>query len=242
MAGHSKWANIKRRKGAQDAKRGKIFTKLIRELATAARIGGPDPEANARLRLALVGARQANMPKDTIQRAVQRGAGGGEDTAYDEVRYEGYGPGGVAVLVEGLTDNRNRTVSEVRHVFAKFGGNLGERGCVAHLFEKKGLLEFEQADEDSLMEAALDAGAEDLRRGGEALTVVTDPAGFDEVARALSAGGFKAARIEMAMLASTTISLSGADAEKMLQLIDALEELDDVQAVHANIDMALPAA
>ena len=236
MAGHSKWANIKRRKGAQDAKRGKVFTKLIRELVTAARMGGADPDGNARLRLALDKARGANMPKDTIERAIQRGAGGGDEDNFEEVLYEGYGPGGTAVLIEALTDNRNRTVGEVRHVFSKAGGNMGDPGCVSYLFEKKGLLVFEGADEDALMEAALEAGAEDVREG-EALTVVTTPSDFEAVKSALEEDGFAPASAEVSMEPSTTVELGGEDAEKMLRLVDAFEDLDDVQAVHANFDI-----
>ena len=236
MAGHSKWANIKRRKGAQDAKRGKIFTKLIRELVTAARMGGGDPEGNPRLRLAIDKARGANMPKDTLERAIQRGAGGGDEDNFEEVVYEGYGPGGTAVLVEGLTDNRNRTVGEVRHVFSKAGGSMGDPGCVSYLFEKKGLLVFDGVDEDSLMEAALEAGAEDVREG-EQPTVVTTPAEFETVKQALASAGFDATTAEVSMEPSTTVELEGDDAEKMLKLVDAFEDLDDVQAVHANFDI-----
>ncbi len=238
MAGHSKWANIKRRKGAQDAKRGRIFTRLIRELVTAASAGGPDPDGNARLRLALDRARAANMPKDTISRAVARGAGGGAGERYEKVLYEGYGPAGVALLVEGLTDNRNRTVSEVRHIFTQAGGKLGDPGCVAYLFELKGLLGFDaaKADADALFEAALEAGALDLREG-DPLTVVTAPADFEAVRDALAAAGFAPSRAELSMEAASSVELRGGDAEKMLRMLDALEELDDVQAVYANFDI-----
>ena len=183
MSGHSKWATIKRKKGAADAKRGKLFTKLIRELATAARMGGGDPGANPRLRLAVEKARSANMPKDTIERAILRGTGGGEDTVFEEVVYEGSGPGGTAVLVEGLTDNRKRTVGEVRHAFTQAGASLGAPGCVAHLFEKKGLIAFDAGglDGDALLEAALEAGADDVREGAEAWVVVTAPGAFEAV-------------------------------------------------------------
>jgi YebC/PmpR family DNA-binding regulatory protein len=238
MAGHSKWANIKRRKGAQDAKRGKVFTKLIRELVTAARLGGPDPAANARLRLAVDKARSANMPKDTLERAIARGAGGGDDTSFDEVVYEGYGPGGTALLVEGLTDNRNRTVGEVRHALTKAGGNLGDPGCVAYLFEKKGLIAFApDVDADQVMEAALEAGADDVREAEEGCTVVTAPADFEQVRAGLEQAGLAPASAEIVLEPTTTVSLSRDDAEKMLRLADALEDLDDVQNVYANFDV-----
>ena len=240
MSGHSKWSTIKRKKGAADAKRGKIFTKLIREIATAARIGGGDADANPRLRLAIDKGRAANMPKDNIERAILKGTGGGEGEAYDEVTYEGYGPGGTAVLVNTLTDNRNRTVSEIRHVFTKAGGNLGENGCVAYLFEKRGLLAFdaEGIEVDSLMEAALEGGADDVVEGGEVLSVVTTPAQFEAVKGALAAAGFEPQHAEITMEASTTVALEGKDAEAMLKLADALEDLDDIQDVYANFDIA----
>jgi YebC/PmpR family DNA-binding regulatory protein len=239
MSGHSKWATIRRKKGAIDAKRGKLFTKLIRELATAARMGGGDVSANPRLRLAVEKARSANMPKDTLSRAIQRGTGSGEGTLYEEVVYEGYGPGGTAVLVEGLTDNRNRTVSEVRHVFSKAGASLGSPGCVAHLFEKKGLisLEGEDLDHDALIEAALEAGADDVRDDGDPLVVVTAPNLLEAVKSALEERGFSAASAEVTMEPSTTVPLAGDDAEAMLKLSEALEDLDDVQAVYANFDI-----
>ena len=239
MAGHSKWANIKHRKGAQDAKRGKIFTKIIREIVTAARIGGGDPDGNPRLRLILEKARAANMPKDTIAKAIQRGVGGGDEDNFEEVMYEGYGPGGTAILVEGLTDNRNRTVGEVRHVFSKAGGNMGDPGCVAYLFEKQGQIVFDAdgIDADALMEAALEAGADDIQEADDALTVVTSQGDFESVKKALESGGFAPTRAEIAMAPSTTVSLEEDDAEKMLKLVDAFEDLDDVQAVHANFDI-----
>jgi YebC/PmpR family DNA-binding regulatory protein len=239
MSGHSKWATIKRKKGAADAKRGKLFTKLIRELATAARMGGGDVGANPRLRLAVEKARAANMPKDTLSRAILRGTGGGEDTVFEEVLYEGYGPGGTAVLVEGLTDNRKRTVGEVRHVFTKAGASLGAPGCVAHLFEKKGLIQFDAGglDGDALLEAALEAGADDVREGGDAFVVVTAPTAFETIKAALEARGFRAAQAEITLEPSTTVALAGADAEAMLKLAEALEDLDDIQAVYANYDI-----
>ena len=240
MSGHSKWSTIKRKKGAADAKRGKIFTKLIREIATAARLGGAEPDANPRLRLAVDKARSANMPKDNIERAIQKGTGGGEGEAYEEATYEGYGPGGTAVLVSVLTDNRNRTVSEVRHVFTKAGGNLGENGCVAYLFEKRGLLAFDPSvvDADALMEAALEAGAEDVVEGEQVISVVTTPADFEAVKQAVTSAGFEPQHAEISMEPSTTVELAGKDAEAMLKLADALEDLDDIQAVYANYDIA----
>jgi YebC/PmpR family DNA-binding regulatory protein len=239
MSGHSKWATIRRKKGAIDAKRGKLFTKLIRELATAARMGGGDISANPRLRLAVEKARGANMPKDTLSRAIQRGTGGGEDTVFEEVVYEGYGPGGTAVLVEGLTDNRNRTVSEVRNAFTKAGASLGAPGCVAHLFGKRGLIGFDREglDGDALLEAALEAGAEDVRDDGDPIVVVTAPNALEAVKAALEGRGFRAASAEVTMEPSTTVPLAGEQAEAMLKLSEALEDLDDVQAVYANFDI-----
>ena len=239
MSGHSKWATIRRKKGAIDAKRGKLFTKLIRELATAARMGGGDISANPRLRLAVEKARGANMPKDTLSRAIQRGTGGGEDTVYEEVVYEGYGPGGTAVLVEGLTDNRNRTVSEVRNAFTKAGASLGAPGCVAHLFAKRGQIAFERQglDGDALLEAALEAGADDVRDDGDPIVVVTAPNALEAVKAALEGRGFRAASAEVTMEPSTTVPLAGDQAEAMLKLSEALEDLDDVQAVYANFDI-----
>jgi len=240
MSGHSKWSTIKRKKGAADAKRGKIFTKLIREIATAARLGGGDADANPRLRLAIDKARGANMPKDNIERAIAKGSGEGEDVSYEEVVYEGYGPGGTAILVEGLTDNRNRTVGEVRHVLTKAGGNMGDPGSVAYLFEKRGLLVFdvEGLDADALMEAALEAGADDVVEAEEAYTVVTAPGDFQDVRRALETAGFTPAGAEISMEPRTTVRLERDAAEAMLKLTDALEDLDDVQAVHSNYDIS----
>jgi YebC/PmpR family DNA-binding regulatory protein len=240
MSGHSKWATIKRKKGAVDAKRGKIFTKLIREIATAARIGGGDPGANPRLRLAMDKARGANMPKDNIERAIKKGTGEGATESYEEVVYEGYGPGGTAIYVEVLTDNKNRTVGELRHVLTKFGGNLGSSGCVAYLFSKKGVLSFDRAglDADALLEAALDAGAEDVQESDSGADVTTAAADFDAVKSALAAKGFTPASAELTMIPSTTVQLEGKDAESMLRLADGLEDLDDVQNVHANFDIS----
>ena len=240
MSGHSKWSTIKRKKGALDAKRGKIFTKLIRELQTSARIGGGDPDANPRLRLVIEKAKAANMPKDNITRAILKGAGGGEGEAFEEAVYEGYGPGGTAILIETLSDNKNRTVGDVRHALAKNGGNLGASGCVAYLFEKRGLLVYEGdgVDGDVLLEAALEAGAEDVIEGEASWDVVTSPTDFHAVAAALSSKGFEAASSEMSMEPSTTVALTGKEAERMLRLADVLEDLDDVQNFYANFDIS----
>jgi len=240
MSGHSKWSTIKRKKGALDAKRGKIFTKLIRELQTAARIGGGDPDSNPRLRLVVDKAKGANMPKDNIQRAIQKGIGGGEGEAFEEAVYEGYGPGGTAILIETLSDNKNRTVGDVRHALTKNGGNLGASGCVAYLFEKRGSLLFEGdgLDSDALMEAALEAGAEDVVEGDGGLEVVTSPSEFHAVQEALVGKGFEAANAEVAMEPSTTVKLVGKEAEQMLRLADSLEDLDDVQNFYANFDIS----
>jgi YebC/PmpR family DNA-binding regulatory protein len=240
MSGHSKWSTIKRKKGAADAKRGKIFTKLIREIATAAKLSGGDPDANPRLRLAIDKARAANMPKDNIQRAIQKGIGGGDDAAYEEVIYEGYGPGGTAVLLEALTDNRKRTVSEVRHVFSKNGGNLGSTGCVAYLFEKKGSISVdpEGTDLDALLEAALDAGALDVVESDDALEVITTPAEFESVKAALVTASFEVSSAAIRMEPNTSVRLEGRDAESMLRLADALDDLDDIQVVYANFDIS----
>jgi YebC/PmpR family DNA-binding regulatory protein len=240
MSGHSKWSTIKRKKGAADARRGKVFTKLIREIATAARLGGGDPAANPRLRLAMDKARAANMPKDNIERAIAKGLGEGDDAAFEEVVYEGYGPGGTAILLEALTDNRNRTVGEVRHVLTKAGGNLGQPGCVSYLFEKRGLLWFDREglDADALMEAALEAGADDVVESPDGLEVVTSPADFEAVKQGLEDRGFTAAEARVSMEPTTTVALEGDDAEAMLRLADALEDLDDVQAVYANFDIS----
>jgi YebC/PmpR family DNA-binding regulatory protein len=240
MSGHSKWSTIKRKKGAADAKRGKVFTKLIREIATAASLGGGDPDANPRLRLAVEKARQANMPKDNIARAIQKGTGGGASESYEECVYEGYGPGGTAVYVAVLTDNKNRTVGEVRHVLTRYGGNLGANGCVAFLFEKKGLISFDRAglDADALLEAALDAGAEDVVESADTLDVVTEPTSFEAVKSRLAEAGFEPSHSEVSFEPNTTVKIAGDDAERMLQLSDALEDLDDVQSVYSNFDIS----
>ena len=240
MSGHSKWSTIKRKKGAADAKRGKIFTKLIREIATAARMGSGDPDSNPRLRLAVDKARTANMPKDNIERAIKKGTGASEGEAYEAAVYEGYGPGGTAVLVETLTDNKNRTVGEVRHVFTKHGGNLGASGCVSYLFEKKGLIQFdgEGLDVDALLEVALEAGADDVQEEGDSVTVVTAPGNFEAVNRALEAAHQSPAHAVISLEPSSTVKLEGKDAATMLALADALEDLDDVQSVNANFEIS----
>lgn len=235
MAGHSKWANIKHRKAAQDAKRGKIFTKLIREITTSARLGDADPANNPRLRAAVAAALTSNMTRDTINRAIQRGAGGGDGEQLETIVYEGYGPAGSAVMVECLTDNRNRTVAEVRHAFSKCGGNLGTDGSVAYLFTKKGVLTFVGANEDALMEAALEAGADDVVSEEDgSIEVYTTPNDFGTVLDGLEAAGFKAQSAEVTMIPSTEAELDAETAPKLMRLIDMLEDLDDVQEVYHN--------
>ncbi len=238
MAGHSKWANIKHKKAATDKKRGKVFTKLIREITVAARLGGGDVADNPRLRAAVDKALSANMPKDTIERAVQRGAGGGEGGDVEELVYEGYGSGGVAILVEAMTDNRNRTVAEVRHAFSKYGGNLGTDGSVAYLFTKQGIISYAPgADEEEVMEVALEAGADDIEAEEDgALSVTTSWESLSDVVVALTAAGFPPDHSEVTMVASTTTECDDELAQKVLRLIDALEELDDVQEVYSNGD------
>ncbi|MDP6198550.1 MAG: YebC/PmpR family DNA-binding transcriptional regulator [Porticoccaceae bacterium] len=239
MAGHSKWANIKHRKAAQDAKRGKIFTKLIRELVVAAKAGGPNPDDNPRLRAAVDKALGANMKRDTVEKAIARGAGAGEGENYDEITYEGYAPGGVAILVECMTDNRNRTAGDVRHAFTKRGGNLGTDGSVAYLFNRIGQINyFSGVDEDALMEAALEAGAEDIISHDDgSVDVVTSFGDFLNVKDALVAAGFEPAHAEIAMVADISVPLDLAGAEKLLAMIDGLEDLDDVQNVYTNAEI-----
>lgn len=240
MAGHSKWANIKHRKAAQDAKRGKIFTKLIREITVAAKTGGGDPSANPRLRAAIDNALSNNMTKDTIDRAIKRGSGDMEGENYEEVRYEGYGPNGVAIMVDCLTDNRNRTVSEVRHAFTKAGGNLGTDGSVAYLFTKQGVLTFPAGtDEERVMEAALEAGAEDVTTNEDgSIDVITTPEEFLNVKEAMVAAGLEPQMAEITQQPSTTVELGLEDAEKVMRLVDTLEDLDDVQNVYSNADFS----
>ena len=235
MAGHSKWANIKFRKAAQDAKRGKAFTKLIKEITVAARIGGGDSDANPRLRTAVDKALSANMTRDTIDRAVKRGAGALEGDDISEIRYEGYGPNGVAILVECATDNKNRTVSEVRHAFTKHGGNLGTDGSVSYLFEKIGSIVFSNGeDEEQVMDVVLEAGAEDVESEDGMMEVVTPPESFHEVQKAIKDAGLVPEISELIQRPSTETEVSGEDAEIVMKLIDALEELDDVQDVFTN--------
>ncbi|MDD5377638.1 MAG: YebC/PmpR family DNA-binding transcriptional regulator [Acidithiobacillus sp.] len=239
MSGHSKWSTIKFKKALKDAKRGKIFTRLIREITVAARAGGGDPASNSRLRLALDKAYGANMTKDTIERAIKRGTGELEGVDYEEVTYEGYGPGGVAILIETMTDNKVRTVAEVRHIFSKRGGNMGTAGSVAYQFKKLGLIVFPaDADEDRILEAALEAGAEDVANEGERIAVYTAPSDLHSVVLALEAAGLKPEESEMTMIPENTIEVSGEEAEKLLRLIDFLEENDDVQNVYANYDIS----
>ena len=239
MAGHSKWANIKHRKGAQDAKRGKVFTKLIKEITIAARIGGGDPGANPRLRTAIDKAKNENMPKDTIERAIKKGTGGLEGVEYEEGTFEGYGPGGVAIIVEFMTDNRTRTVADVRHIFTKHNGSLGVTGSVGFLFERKGLIAFDpEQDFDSIFEAALEAGAEDVKDEGDAYEVLTDPAEFIEVRETLAAKGLQWTNAEVTMIPQTSVQLEGKQAEQMLKMMDKLEDNDDVQNVYANFDIS----
>ena len=239
MAGHSKWANIKHRKAAQDAKRGKAFTKLIRELVVATKQGGPLPEDNPRLRAAVDKALGANMTRDTVDRAIARGAGTNEADDMEELTYEGYAPGGIAVLIEVMTDNRNRTVAEVRHAFSKRGGNLGTDGSVAYLFTRKGQLSFASGvDEEQLMDAALEAGAEDIEPNEDGSIDVTTPwENFAEIKAALEGAGFTAEDGEVTMIAATTVPVDAGGAEKLMGLVDMLEDLDDVQNVYTNVDI-----
>ena len=241
MAGHSKWANIKHRKARQDAKRAKIWTKLIRELTVAARLGGGSADDNPRLRAAVDGALGANMPRDTIERAIARGAGGGEEGHLDEVTYEGYGPGGVAFLVEVMTDNRNRTVAEVRHAFSKYNGNLGTDGSVAYLFERRGVLQFEPGtDEDAVMEIALDAGADDIESEDDgSLTVLTASDQFGPVLDAFRAGEMEPHHSELGMVPHNSVPCDGELSEKVHTLMEVLEDLDDVQNVYTNGTFAI---
>ncbi|UJF24476.1 YebC/PmpR family DNA-binding transcriptional regulator [Suttonella sp. R2A3] len=237
MAGHSKWANIKHKKAKEDAKRGKVFTRLIRELTVAARAGGSDPDSNPRLRLAITKAQAENMPKDTMDRAVKRGAGELDGQQMEEIRYEGYGPGGVAIMVDCLSDNRNRTVGEVRHAFSKAGGNLGTSGSVAFQFEERGVLFFaDVADEELILEAALEGGADDVVFDEGSAEVLTTPEAYAETYETLVAAGFEPDDSEVTMRAENLSPVSAEDAEKVLRLIDRLEELDDTQNVYTNAD------
>lgn len=239
MSGHSKWANIKRKKGKNDAIRGKITTKIGREITIAVRMGGPDPVGNMRLKLALQKAKENNIPKDNIKRAIQKGAGATEGQNYEEIVYEGYGPAGVAVTVNVLTDNRNRAAAAVRHEFSKCGGNLGATGCVGWMFHSTGIfvVSKEQADEDKLMEVALDAGADDVKDEGEEFEIITTPEAFDDVEKALADAGIETEHASITMVPENTIKLTGEDAAKMERFVDALEEIDDVQDVYHNADL-----
>ncbi|MEC9407532.1 MAG: YebC/PmpR family DNA-binding transcriptional regulator [Abyssibacter sp.] len=240
MAGHSKWANIQHRKGAQDKKRGKLFTKLAKEITVATRMGGPDPDSNPRLRLAIDKAKGQSLPKDNIERAIKRGSGAMEGDDYEEIRYEGYGPNGVAVMVDCLSDNRNRTVSDVRHAFTKHGGNLGSDGSVAYLFNRSGVIVFSDGDEaleEQVMEIALEAGAEDITTNDDgSIEVLTPPDAYETVRDALIGAGLEPAHSDVTMLATTSVALDAEQAETLTRLIDALDDLDDVQEVYSNAE------
>ncbi|HNZ09877.1 MAG TPA: YebC/PmpR family DNA-binding transcriptional regulator [Smithellaceae bacterium] len=240
MSGHSKWSTIKRKKGAIDAKRGKIFTKIIKEITLAARLGGGDIDGNARLRQAVMAAKEENMPKDNIERAIKKGIGGGEGAAaYEEVTYEGYGPGGAAVIVDVMTDNKNRTVAEIRHIFSKHGGNLGENGCVSWIFAKKGsiVIDKKAIGEDELMELVLEAGAEDVRTEGSEYEVITEPAAFEAVKKAIDEKKIKHLSASIGKIPSNTVKLDAGKAESMLKMMEKLEDNDDVQNVYSNFDI-----
>ena len=240
MSGHSKWSTIKRKKGATDARRGKVFSKLTKEIMVAARTGGGDPDSNVRLRNAIASARAENMPKDNIDRAIKKGIGELEGIHYEEVVYEGYGPGGAAVLVESLTDNKNRTAADIRYIFSKSGGSLGEYGCVAWMFKKKGLILVNKKDtnEDLLMELALEAGAEDIGEDDGRFEVKTPPDKFEKVKGIFDAKGIKYITAELSMIPETYVQLEGKDAEQMLRLMDALEDNEDVQRLYSNFDIS----
>ncbi|GMO51045.1 MAG: YebC/PmpR family DNA-binding transcriptional regulator [Treponemataceae bacterium] len=239
MSGHSKWATIKHAKGAADAKRGQLFTKFIKEISIAARMGGGEPAANPRLRTAILKARAANMPKDNIERAIKKGTGELGAATFEEFVYEGYGPGGVAVLVEVLTDNKNRAAANVRNIFSKTGGNLGASGSVAYMFKRKGVIDYnaEKVSEDAVMETALEAGAEDIANDDGVISVTCDPADFEKVLEALQAKGFESESAEISMVPDTYSALDTDTTRKVLKLIDKLEEDDDVQNVYSNIDI-----
>ena len=239
MSGHSKWSTIKRKKGALDAKRGRIFTNIIREIITSTRIGGKDISSNPRLRLAIDEAKAANMPKENIERAMKKGAGELEGETYEEIIYEGYGPAGVALLIETLTDNRNRTVSEVRHALSRHGGSLGESGCVMWMFNKKGVIGFDAAGntEDAVMEIALEAGAEDVKTEEDEILVYSDVKDFENVKSAFDAKGVKEKFSEISYIPQTNIELKGKEADQMVRLMDALEEIEGIQNIHANFDI-----
>src|SRR6266513_4849117 len=239
MSGHSKWHSIKHKKGALDAKRGKLFTKFIKEITVAARSGGGDPDGNARLRKAILDAKAGNMPNDTIERAVRRGTGEEEGVNYEEITYEGYGPGGVALLIESVTDNRTRTVAEIRHIFSKNGGNLGEAGSVAWMFQKKGFIIVDKSagDEEKMMELALEAGAEDVAGDQETWEVITSPEDFNAVLDAVRAAGIEPLSSDVSMRPTNSVQVTGATAQQVLRLMEALEDNEDVSNVSANFDI-----
>jgi YebC/PmpR family DNA-binding regulatory protein len=239
MSGHSKWASIKHKKGAADAKRGKVFTKIIKEISVSARLGGGDPDSNARLRSAVLKAKLANMPKDNIDRAIKKGTGEMEGVEYTEMTYEAYGPGGVAMMIDILTDNKNRTAAEIRHLLSRSGGNLGETGCVSYLFKRKGLIAFDASKygEDDILAAALEGGAEDVDEGGDSIEVITQPEDFEAVLSALESAGFEHTMAEISMLADAQVTLAEDKTRQALKLIEALEDNDDVQSVATNLDI-----
>ena len=239
MSGHNKWSSIKHKKGAADAKRGRIFTRLIKEITVAARMGGGDPEGNPRLRSAILTAKAENMPKDNIERAIKKGTGELEGVSYDEMIYEGYGPGGVAMLVECLTDNKNRTVADIKYIFDRHAGNLGEPGCVAWMFEKKGVIVFEsdKVDEEKLLDVALEAGADDVKEEDDVFEVLIPPSDFETVKQAFDDAGFEYSVAEISMIPQNTVKLEGKKAEQMLNLVEAFEDNDDVNNVYANFDI-----
>lgn len=239
MSGHSKWSSIKHKKGATDAKRGKIFTKLIKEITVVARMGGGDPDANPRLRTAIAAAKSENMPKDNIERAIKKGTGELEGVNYEESTYEGYGPGGAAVFIESVTDNKNRAVADIRHIFSKHGGNLGENGCVAWMFDKKGYIAIEKkvVDEDSLMETSIEAGAEDVREDNGSFEIITEPDDFESVKTAIDKAAIVYIDAEITMLPQSTTNLDGKQALQMVKLMEALDDCEDVQKVYTNADI-----
>ena len=239
MSGHSKWSSIKHKKGATDAKRGKIFSKIIKEITVVARMGGGDPDANPRLRTVIAAAKSENMPKDNIERAIKKGTGELEGVNYEESTYEGYGPGGAAVFIESVTDNKNRAVADIRHIFSKHGGNLGENGCVAWMFDKKGYIAIEKkaVDEDSLMETAIEAGAEDVREDNGSFEIITEPDDFESVKTAVDTAAISYIDAEVTMLPQSTTNLEGKQALQMVKLMEALEDCEDVQKVYTNADI-----
>lgn len=239
MSGHSKWASIRHKKGAVDAKRGKIFSRLIKEITVAARLGGGDPDGNPRLRVAIQAAKAQNMPKDNIARAIKKGTGELAGTSYEEYNYEAYGPGGVALMMNCLTDNKNRTIADIKHIFERHGGNLGEPGCVSWIFEKKGLFVFEKSSvgEEKLLDLALEAGAEDIKESETQLEVLTDPGDFESIKKAFDDEGLSYSLAEISMIPQNTVKLDGRDAERVLSLLEALEENDDISHVYANFDI-----